>query len=249
MANWIKQWELPEESWLNEDLRYSGAWFSLIRMAEIKDRKIVRNGLMIEAKRGTVYTSIHELADRWHVSRKWVRHFLDMLIADEMVTELQRDHRGYHLKVNNYAKYQDRQDHRGTTKVTTKDTTEVTTEGTTEGTTEATFFRTNNTEYTEYTEGERGATRQFDPPTVNEVNYFCYQSGLKVNAERFVNYYAARDWKDITDWRAAVRAWAARDGTETKQKPAAKKFDNFEPRETEGSAMDEYIKRLEEGYD
>ena len=123
MAGWIKQWEVPDDHWLRSDLRYMGAWLDLLQMAETKNKKIVRNGKMFDAERGNVYTSLHELAEKWHVTRRFVRHFIDMLVQDDMVSVLLADHRGYHLKVNNYAKYQDKPDYKRTTKDTTKDTT------------------------------------------------------------------------------------------------------------------------------
>ena len=64
MAGWIKQWDIQDDHWLNADLRYIGAWYSLIKMAETKDRKIIRNGTMIQAERGNVYTSVNELSEK-----------------------------------------------------------------------------------------------------------------------------------------------------------------------------------------
>lgn len=254
MARWFKMWDIPEEHWLNEDLRYIGGWYDLNGMAEWKDRKIVRGGSMIEAKRGTVYTSIHELADRWHVSRKWVRHFLEMLTEDGMITELQRDHRGYHLKVNNYAKYQDKPNHRGTTDGTTKETTEGTTEDTTEVTTKATSFLISE-EGIEGIEGEsRTQTKlpkRFVPPTREELVQYSSEKGLGLNVDRFLDYYESNGWRvgknPMKDWRAAARTWAAKDNADARNKaaPNPKRFNNFEPRQGE-SAMDAYIRQLEE---
>lgn len=232
MAGWIKLWEIPEDHWLRSDLRYIGAWNELLRMAEPKDRKIVRYGSMVDAKRGNVYTSLHELAEKWHVTRRFVRHFLEMLVQDGMVSVLQADHQGYHLKVNNYAKYQDKPDHKRTTYGTTKDTTE----DTTKDTTFASSYLT-NTEGIEGTEGESGT---FVPPTIKDVVAYISDRHLKVDGRRFYEYYEARGWKGIRNWKALARSWEARDGT----KPKAKTFDNFEGRES-GSAMDEYIKQLE----
>ena len=72
MAGWSKLWEIPEDHWLRSDLRYIGAWNELIQMAEIKKRRIVKYGQMVEAERGAVYTSMSELAEKWNVSRWWV---------------------------------------------------------------------------------------------------------------------------------------------------------------------------------
>ena len=242
MAGWVKLWEIPEEHWLREDLRYIGAWNDLIQMAEPKDRKIVRYGTMIQAERGNVYTSLHVLAEKWKVTRRFVKHFLEMLEQDGMISVLLADHRGYHLKVNNYAKYQDNPNHKRTTDSTTKDTTDSTTNNTTEDTTEASFFLTNNTEGIEGTEGIESVrkTRRFTPPTQEDVRSYIISCKYPIDPVRFYEYYTARSWKGIKDWKACVRSWVARDNN----KPKAKTFDNFDGREP-GSSMDELLKRLE----
>ena len=97
MAGWVKQWEIPEDHWLRSSLMYMGAWNDLIQMAERKDRKVVKYGKMLDVKRGTIYTSLSELADRWKVSRWWVRHFLDMLEQDGMINRQQTDSRSQFL--------------------------------------------------------------------------------------------------------------------------------------------------------
>ncbi len=61
-------------------------------------------------------------------------------------------------------------------------------------------------------------------PTAEEVQEFAAQEGLVIDAERFVAYYAAKDWKTgtdpIKDWKKVARKWAV---TERKEKPPDKK--------------------------
>lgn len=88
---------------------------------------------------------------------------------------------------------------------------------------------------TEQNETECGATHQaharFSPPSVDEVREYCNEREYTtIDPERFVSYYAARQWKSgqtaITDWRAAVDSWHRKDvnndnGNEkTEHKPA-----------------------------
>ena len=64
-----------------------------------------------------------------------------------------------------------------------------------------------------------------------------------VDAERFVDFYASKDWmvgkNRMKDWKAAVRNWARQDQSPVAKKPAAKKnaFQNFEDRGTDYDAM------------
>ena len=59
--------------------------------------------------------------------------------------------------------------------------------------------------------GRQRSTR-FEPPSVEEVSAYCSERGNNVDAEHFVAYYSARDWKvggktKMTDWKAAVITW------------------------------------------
>ena len=58
---------------------------------------------------------------------------------------------------------------------------------------------------------ERKSAPRFSPPTVDEVAAYCQERGNAVDAERFVNFYAAKGWKvgvnSMQDWKAAVRTW------------------------------------------
>lgn len=57
---------------------------------------------------------------------------------------------------------------------------------------------------------------RFSPPSVDDVREYCNERGYTtIDPERFVSYYAARQWKSgqtaITDWRAAVDSWHRKD--------------------------------------
>lgn len=54
------------------------------------------------------------------------------------------------------------------------------------------------------------------PPTIAEIKVFCSEHGLIVDAAKFVEHYASRDWllgggEPMTDWRTAVAGWAKRE--------------------------------------
>ena len=54
------------------------------------------------------------------------------------------------------------------------------------------------------------------PPSVDDVRAYCDKQGYTtIDPERFVSYYAARQWMAgqtaITDWRAAVDSWHRKD--------------------------------------
>lgn len=59
------------------------------------------------------------------------------------------------------------------------------------------------------------ATPRFSPPSVDDVQEFCEEKGLIVDADRFVCHYQSNGWmvgkNKMRDWRAAVRNWAKRE--------------------------------------
>lgn len=59
---------------------------------------------------------------------------------------------------------------------------------------------------------------RFVPPTVEEVQAYCSESGHFVPAEQFVNFYESKGWmvgkNKMKSWKAAVRNWALRDKKE-----------------------------------
>lgn len=58
---------------------------------------------------------------------------------------------------------------------------------------------------------EKARTTRFVPPSVEDVRAYCKERGNRVDAERFVDFYASKGWKvgsaSMKDWRAAVRNW------------------------------------------
>jgi hypothetical protein len=53
--------------------------------------------------------------------------------------------------------------------------------------------------------------KRFAPPTVEEVTAYVAERRSAVDPQRFVDFYAAKDWmigkNRMKDWRAAVRTW------------------------------------------
>lgn len=86
-------------------------------------------------------------------------------------------------------------------------------------------------------DSKKSATR-FTPPTAEEVRDYCQERNNNVDAERFVDFYAAKGWKignsPMKDWKAAVRTWEKRDA------------DNKPKTQSKSSEIDpEYLKYLD----
>lgn len=67
------------------------------------------------------------------------------------------------------------------------------------------------TEESSMSEGRRG---RFEPPHLEHVEAYCSERKNGINAQQFLDYYAARGWKlngkTMKDWKACVRTWEQR---------------------------------------
>ena len=73
---------------------------------------------------------------------------------------------------------------------------------------------------------KREARKRFSPPSAAEVREYCRERENAVDAESFVDFYAAKGWKvgnaPMKDWKAAVRTWEKR---ESRAAPRGGAFD------------------------
>ena len=60
-------------------------------------------------------------------------------------------------------------------------------------------------------ENNKGTTKRFIPPTLEEVKAYCKERKNNVDPERFIDYYTSNGWQvgknKMKDWKAAVRTW------------------------------------------
>lgn len=91
----------------NEPFDMRSAWIDLILMANYEDKTLItRHKTVIQVKRGSLFTSVQHLADRWKWSPGRVKRFIKLLKTLEMVTaDGLAD--GTLVTLVNYSKYQD----------------------------------------------------------------------------------------------------------------------------------------------
>lgn len=66
---------------------------------------------------------------------------------------------------------------------------------------------------------------RFTPPTPTDVERYATEKGLKIDADKFCDFYESKGWmvgkNKMKDWKAAVRGWCSRDKqTATPQRSA-----------------------------
>ena len=99
---------LDSEIWRDDEpFDYRSAWIDLILMMNFEDKTFVtRHNAIIDIKRGSTFTSIQHLSDRWHWSRGKVRRYITLLKKLGMI-EFCGTADGTLLTLVNYRKYQD----------------------------------------------------------------------------------------------------------------------------------------------
>ncbi len=64
-------------------------------------------------------------------------------------------------------------------------------------------------------ETDKPKRKRFVPPTIEEVEDYCFERNNKVDAEMFVDFYSSKGWmigkNPMKDWKAAVRTWERKD--------------------------------------
>ena len=65
-------------------------------------------------------------------------------------------------------------------------------------------------------------------PTLEEVKFFFSNERLLSNPDIFFNYYEAKNWKNIDDWKAKAREWSLREKNPSKSNHGAYNLDLFE---------------------
>jgi predicted phage replisome organizer len=60
-------------------------------------------------------------------------------------------------------------------------------------------------------EEDKPKRKRFVPPTLEEVQDYCFERNNNVDAERFINHYTSNGWmvgkNKMKDWKAAIRTW------------------------------------------
>lgn len=87
-GGWIKLNRSIQDSfiWSFDHPQYGLAWIDMLMLANYKDKQILFNGKLQTIKRGSFVTSIVKLSERWHMNRRTVKSFLDVLKSDGMIT-------------------------------------------------------------------------------------------------------------------------------------------------------------------
>lgn len=102
---WILLYRSIREHWIWNRDDYTHAWIDLLLDVNHEERKVVISGKLTVIGRGQKWTSTRTLAARWGWSRDKVKHFLNLLQSDGMIT-LKKATNGTLLTLVNYDDFQ-----------------------------------------------------------------------------------------------------------------------------------------------
>ena len=64
-------------------------------------------------------------------------------------------------------------------------------------------------------EEDKKSVARFHAPTHDEISSYCLEKGIRIDVDRFIDYYTANGWKvgrnPMKDWKATVRNWSRQD--------------------------------------
>lgn len=189
---WIKLHRKIKDNWIWNDPEKCVAWLSILLSVNHKDKEIIFNGHPMKIRAGQRLTSLSKLANEWGWTRNRVDRFLRTLTETEMLTA-DRTPNGTLLTVMNWAFYQGQQDSERDSK---RDDSEATYEAT-NGTPvkhKQEYIKNDKNDKNDKEEREGQAPRSHFVPSFDFVEGYCVDHHLKLDVERFMAYYGAREW-------------------------------------------------------
>lgn len=189
--------------WIWENPKYLQWWIDIIMEANWTEGKTVINGQLITVPRGSFITSISKLAKRWGCARMTVKHFLELLESDGMVTT-DVTPLGAVVNVENYSVWQSADNGDVTGYVTTDVAADV---------------AADVTQYKKNKEDKESLSLLYikGDERRREVSSFLLSKGLPDISQEFCDYYDDIGWDQIRSWKALATKWAKNE--QVKPKP------------------------------
>lgn len=76
-----------------------------------------------------------------------------------------------------------------------------------------------------YMDTSKSTSKRFIKPTIEEIKEYCAQNDLRIDCERFYDYYESNDWhvgkNKMKDWKATARNWNRNNHSNSNNKKAA----------------------------
>lgn len=214
-----------------KDAEHIAVWVYLLLKATHKEKEMIFSGEKITLKPGQLITGRKKISEWSKVNESKVQRILKSFENEHQI-EQQTANKNRLITVVNWDKYQSTEQQFEQQVNNNRTTTEQ-------------QLNTNKKERNKECKKDI-ESRRFTPPTPQEVSEYCIEKGYSVDADKFVDFYTAKNWmigkNKMKDWKAAVRNWNRRDKDENKKQTQQKpknKFHNFEQRTYDYGALEQ----------
>ncbi len=183
---------LYDDIWLCEKFSRGQAWIDLIGLANFKDTTLIKRGIKLSLKRGSIGWSEDRLANRWQWSRGKVRRFIQQLAIENLIViEQQNNKLTTIISIVNYDSLQ----RFSTTNDTANSTLNDTTNGISNDTTNSTVI-IKETKETTFNKEEKGSDRT---PTVLKKQFLEFVFLTDNEYQKLVIQYGEQDTQKMID--------------------------------------------------
>ena len=171
--------------WNFDSPKYALAWIDIIMMANWEDKTIMFDGKSKTLERGSFITSTVKLAERWNMSRRTVKNFLDTLKNEGMIT-YQSTKRCTTIFVTNYVAYQGFEGIGGAGDCTTDGATD----GATDGTQRRNHKKSNKSKNSK--KGEAPGDKRPPAPISADYSKTSFSDSMKAKVNEWLQYKQER---------------------------------------------------------
>ncbi len=207
MQGWIKLYrKLTDWEWY-DDAAVKAVFIDLLISANHQDN--TWHGKMI--KRGSLVTSLATIAGRNGLTIQQVRTALNKLEKTGEINK-QATNKNTLIIVLNYERYQEFEDIENVSNQQTDNIqpTNKQQSNNKQSTTNKNVKNINNDKNVK--KEEEKPAKRFTPPTLKEVQAYCFERNNNVDAEKFIDHYTANGWlvggkSKMKDWKASIRNW------------------------------------------
>lgn len=220
---WVKAHRsMLENPVVSKDSDHLAVWMYLLLNATHKEQEKMFAGKKITLQPGQLITGRKKIAEEFKINESKVQRILKLFESEQQI-EQQTSNANRLITIVNWCLYQGNEQ-------------QIEQQMNNQCTTNEQPVNTNkNVRMKECKKDIE--SRRFTPPTPQEVSEYCIEKGYSVDADKFVDFYTAKNWmigkNKMKDWKAAVRNWNRRDKDESKQQAKQKpknRFHNFEQR-------------------
>ena len=231
---WVKAHRsMLENPVVSKDSDHLAVWMYLLLNATHKEQEKMFAGKKITLQPGQLITGRKKIAEEFKINESKVQRILKLFESEQQI-EQQTSNANRLITIVNWSLYQGNE-HQNEQPVNNQCTTN-----------EQPVNTNKNVRMKECKKDIE--SRRFTPPTPQEVSEYCKEKSYNVDADRFVDFYTAKNWmigkNKMKDWKAAVRNWNRRDKEENKkptQQKSKNKFHNFEQRSYDYQALEQHF--------